>query len=115
MTSKVLNMMLLESFPNLKEKYLNEVGWQEGDDTGSHTVYGDVLTPYIINSIETNNIKEVKKVFNFLEEVLRLEEAYSDEVIAYSVLESIAHLIKCNPSLLPYLGQYTKKILDELG
>jgi len=108
-------MMLVKSFPSLKEKYLDEVSWQEGDDTGSHTVYGDVLTPYLVNSIAINNVKEVTQVFNFLEDVLRLEDNYSNEVIAYSVLENIACLFQRNNSLKSYLGQYTKKLLDELS
>ena len=115
MTSKTLNMMLVKSFPNLKDKYLNEVSWQEGDDTGSHTVYGDVLTPYLINCIATNNVKETKQVFNFLEEILRLEDNYGDEVVAYSVLENIAHLFQRNKSLKSYLGQYAEKLLNELS
>ena len=115
MTSKILNTMLVTSFPNLQENYLNEVSWQEGDETGSHTVYGDVLTPHLVDCIATNNIQEVKRIFDFLEEVLRLEDNYSDEVIAYSVLENIAYLFKHNDSLKSYLGQYTKKLLAELS
>lgn len=37
--------------------------WQEGDETGAHTVYGDVFTPYIVNCIENNNQKEIEKKF----------------------------------------------------
>lgn len=77
MTSAELNKMMVTHFPNLKEKYLDEVSWQEGDDTGSHTVYGDVLTPYLIDKIIKKDENEVKKIFSFLEGILKLEDIYS--------------------------------------
>ena len=51
MNSIELNKLLIEKFPNLIDDYCDEVGWQEGDETGSHIVYGDVFTPYIVKCI----------------------------------------------------------------
>ncbi len=42
MTSKCLNQKLLAAFPELERPYRDQTEWQEGDDTGSHVVYGDV-------------------------------------------------------------------------
>ena len=76
MDSKKLNIMLIESFPNLIDEYREEVQWQEGDDTGSHAVYGDVLSPYLIKCIEQNNTSEVIKILVFIEKVLELNIKY---------------------------------------
>ncbi|MGG5372411.1 hypothetical protein [Enterococcus sp. AZ196] len=65
MTSKELNLLLIKTFPNLNNAYMQEVSWQEGNSTGSHTVYGDVLTPYVISCIENNNQKEIKEIFTY--------------------------------------------------
>jgi len=114
MKSEYLNLMLIENFPNLKRKYLDEISWQEGNSTGSHTIYGDVLTPYLVECIIGDNTNEIKKIFDFLEKILEMKDLYSDEVISYSVIESIVYLFKGRDFLLLYLGNNTKKVLDEL-
>ena len=60
MTNKELNQFLIASFPELKHAYNEEVSWQEGDDTGSHVVFGDVFTPYLEKLIETKNEEKFK-------------------------------------------------------
>lgn len=89
MNNKDLNLLLIKKFPNLKEKYCKEVDWQEGDETGSHVVYGDVFSPYIEDIIEKNNTKMVKNVFEFIEDILIMNDKYSSEVVLYSVLERL--------------------------
>ena len=89
MTSKELNLKLLKAFPELEDIYKEEVEWQEGDDTGSHVVFGDVLTPYLLEKINTGNAAIMKKIFDFLEELLISDDEYASEVITCSILESI--------------------------
>lgn len=89
MTSKEFNLRLIEALPEIKDRYDEEVEWQEGDDTGSHVVFGDVLTPYLLENIKAKNINIVKMVFDFLEEMLKTNDVYASEVITCSVLESI--------------------------
>lgn len=57
MDAKQLNRRLVNRFPELEEKYHDEVDWQEGDGTGSHVVYGDVFAPYIEKIIIEKNMK----------------------------------------------------------
>ena len=114
MDAKYLNQLLIMKFPNLQESYEEEVSWQEGDSTGSHIVYGDVLTPYLMECVEKNYTEEVKKIFNFLEEILLLKNKYSDEVIAFSVLEGIFHLLNENSLLQKLLGGKTRGVFEEL-
>jgi hypothetical protein len=114
MKSKELNRMLLDCFPNLHDQYYDEVRWQEGDDTGSHIVYGDVLTPYFTKCIEEKNEIEVVKILNFIEHVLGLNNKYSDEVIAFSVLEGLENRDAEFSALANNYGKLTKNIVDEL-
>jgi len=111
MTSAELNKMLVNKFPELKEKYIDEVSWQEGDDTGAHTVYGNVLTPYLVDCISKDNRQEFQAIFDFLENLLEIEDSYIDEVVYFSVLESIAYIFKEKTCLIAYLGEKCKKAI----
>ena len=113
MKSNQLNRLLIEKFPNLQEKYLDEVSWQDGDSTGSHVVYGDVLTPYLVECITNNDIQEFKKIFDFLEEVLALKDEYSDNVIACSVIESITYLLIEYEHLQLLLGDSSRMLFEQ--
>lgn len=114
MDVKQLNQLLINKFPELKKEYHEEVDWQEGDETGSHVVYGDVFTPYIEKNIIQQNDTEIKKVFVFIEEILAKHQKYSDEVIMFSVLERLMldkeQLQRCKK----YLGKCTEKTIREM-
>ena len=49
---KIMNLMLIEEFPELKTQYEEEINWQEGDETGSHVIYGDIFAPFIKEKIK---------------------------------------------------------------
>ena len=91
MEAKELNRLLIDRFPELEKKYHDEVDWQEGNETGSHVVYGDVLAPYLEAAVAQNKQEVLKKMFVFVEEILCQNEDYSDEVIMFSVLERILY------------------------
>lgn len=82
MKSDELNKKLIERLPNLHKKYDDEVSWQEGASTGYHTVYGDVLTPYLVECILQNDKQEINNIFSFLEDLLSLNDEYANEVIS---------------------------------
>lgn len=115
MKSDDLNKKLIEHLPKLREKYDDEVSWQEGDSTGSHTVFGDVLTPYLVERILQNDTQEIVNIFNFLEDLLCLNDKYADEVISLSVFESTAYLFKEKTYLSELLGKHSRKILEEVS
>ena len=110
-----LNKILINNFPNLQEKYDDEVSWQEGDYTGSHVVYGDVFTPYLVECVSINNTTEIKKIFDFLEEILLMKDKYSTEVVAVSVIESVVYLLSESDYLQSFLGDETKVIFEEIN
>lgn len=41
MDAKQMNQFLLENFPELEEKYHEEVDWQEGDETVYNMLFTD--------------------------------------------------------------------------
>ncbi len=115
MKSDDLNKKLIEHLPKLRERYDDEVSWQEGDSTGSHIVFGDVLTPYLVECILQNDRQEIANIFNFLENLLCLNDKYVDEVISLSVIESTVYLFKERTYLTELLGQHLRKVLEEVS
>lgn len=114
MKSCELNRLLIEKFPNLIQEYRDEVDWQEGDETGSHTVYGDVFTPYIVKCIENKKDADLIVIFEYLELVLIKQDEYASEVIALSVLESIQYLLEEKSKYKDMMGNETKKVFEKL-
>jgi len=83
------NRRLTSTFPELTSLYNDEVSWQEGDETGCHVVFGDVLRPYLNKMLLEKNEMQLQRIFDFLEELLEQDEKYLDEVIYLSVLAQI--------------------------
>ena len=89
MTSTQLNLKLIESFPQIKDLYIEETSWQDGDETGSHVVYADIFVPFIREQIVGKNEQMLIKIFNYIEGLLNLKDEYANEVVALSVIESL--------------------------
>lgn len=115
MDSKELNDKLIRSFPELENLYRDEVSWQEGDNTGSHIVFGDVFTPFLEKSINEKSKNNVESSFLFIEEILKCNDKYSEEVIVFSVLENLVSIIKEEPWIHKYIKVRTKHELEHLG
>ena len=89
MTSKELNLKLIDSFPEVKDVYYEETSWQDGDETGLHVVYADVFVPFIKAQISDGQEQTLASAFHYIENLLELNDEYANEVIALSVLESL--------------------------
>jgi hypothetical protein len=89
MTARELNQKLITAFPELERAYHEQTDWQEGDDTGSHVVYGDVLVPVISALANNGSFGSLKRYFDFIEGTIALDDEYATDVMATSVIESI--------------------------
>ena len=114
MNVKQLNNLLIDTFPELIASYHDEVDWQEGDETGSHVVYGDVFMPYVEKVINEENDEDMKRIFKFIEDVLLLNEEYSDEVIMFSVLERLIY-DGCLQKCMNWFGNYTRNVIGKMN
>ncbi len=114
MNNEKMNIMLIEEFPELLNLYQSEVSWQEGNNTGSHIVYGDVFTPYFIECLDKKNEIKILKILNFIEHILKLDFTYSNEIIAFSVLERIKIKYSDSMILKKQMGILTSKIWNEI-
>ena len=89
MNSKELNLKLVEVFPEIKDSFVRETSWQDGNETGSHIVYADVFVPFIKKQISNKDQQLLVRIFTYVEELLLSNDEYTSEVIALSVLESL--------------------------
>lgn len=113
MTSRELNLKILEYFPKLKNAYEDEVSWQEGDETGSHVVYGDVFVPHFEQNLNARNIEGLTYMFKFLEDLLAMEDDYAENVIAVNVIEGNEDKL-IDSEIHKLLGPRTKKVLWDM-
>lgn len=110
MTSKELNVKLITFLPELKAAYQDEVSWQEGDDTGSHIVFEDVLLPYLLEQLERGRKETVKRIFDTIEHLLTLRDEYVENVIALSFLEGLFYEPQAAKACRAFMGEKTEKM-----
>ena len=89
MESREVNIKLLKAFPEIALEYKEEIAWQDGDDTGSHIVYGDVFVPFIKKQFKEERDNILERIFDYLEMLLAENDEYINEVVAFSVIESL--------------------------
>lgn len=115
MNSKQMNQRLVNSFPELETKYYEEVNWQEGDETGSHVVYGDVFAPYIEQMVIQQNNMELLNIFDFIENILAENDEYFEEVIMFSVLERLMSDKEIFNKCKLYFGKRTEVLSEKIA
>ena len=115
MTSRELNLKLIEHFPEIKDSFYDETSWQDGDETGSHVVYEDVFVPFIKKEIFQKKERELSTIFNYIEGLLCLDDEYVNEVIALSVIESLLFDEYVDKSyVIQFVGQRTLNMIKEI-
>ena len=115
MTSKELNLNLVKYFPEIKDVYIQETSWQDGDDTGSHVVYADIFVPFIKSQIAQNNKVLLVRIFKYIEQLLTLNNEYINEVVALSVLESLLFDEDVdNAYFMQFVHQSTLQLITEI-
>lgn len=116
MKAKELNQLLLDAFPELKEKFEEETSWQDGIDTGSFIVFEDVFMPFLEANVEMNNIDMIERIYSFIEKLCEIEDSYVENVLYVAILENISDYVNPEPfekylkskSLKIYMDNYKK-------
>ncbi|MCL2853729.1 MAG: hypothetical protein FWE20_12010 [Defluviitaleaceae bacterium] len=109
-----LNRLLIKNFPQLQQEYSEQISWQDGENTGAHVVYGDVFNPYLIEIISNSQKNEMQTAFDFVEQMLMLDDEYAENVMCVTVLESVAHIFRDDPRLFEHLGEKSAKLMHEI-
>ena len=115
-----LNQTLFARFPELARPYasLRDV-WQH-KEPGPHIVYGDVLTPHIIQLLESRSSdSSLQAIFEYLEELLSQRDQSIKDVVGASVLErlndKVAWRRRARAFMGPHALQLSKQLQDAWG
>ena len=89
MSNKELNSLLLNKVPEIKEEFEKETSWQEGLETGSHVVFQYVLVPFSISALEKEQDDVIKRIFDFINNIIKTGGNFEKEVVQLSFLEPL--------------------------
>ena len=64
------NTILLNTFPDLKEKFDEETSWQQGIESPIMSTFEDVFVPYIVKQLADNNVENIKKIADIIEDMI---------------------------------------------
>ncbi len=115
LTYDELSDALIREFPELREKYEQELEWWSPDTPGPHIVYGDIFTPYLVEGLESGrDTVRLERAFRLLEELIANSDVKVQEVAVVTVLE----YLQGKPSLLnraePYMGPLASFAIRDL-
>lgn len=95
-----INGALVRALPELKARYDEETAaW--GEEMGPHVIYGDVLNPVLSELLSRDydpgeDVEMLRRIFNFLEELL----AHPDPEYAEVARTTVAEHLDGHPDLL---------------
>lgn len=113
MTERELNVLLIETFPEIRKDllaYMEEDG--EGMDTGCFLTHEDVLHPFVVAAIEGNDTEVLRRVGDYIESLLTSHDDYAENVATVGLVEWLAfdHPSK---TVRSSLGERGKALYDE--
>jgi hypothetical protein len=115
-----LNQELLTRVPHVVPEYLAIKKRWDGKEPGPHIVYGDALTPFLIDLLEaTGREAELQSIFELLEELANQEDPKVQEVVATSVLERLNDKAEWRTRARQFMGpttlQFSRDIEEAWG
>ena len=110
---KYINLveMLILKIPEIKNLYEKEINWWGDEEPGAHNIFGDIVNPYFLCLLKTEETQEhLKRVFDFLEEMAKSEDKLVQEVLNCTVLERLGDDKEILKRASKYMGQKTKNM-----
>ncbi len=83
------NNLILNMFPSIKEAFEENTSWQAGIETAIILTYEDVLVPYIVEQLNQNNLEQINKIVNLIEDMITSNDDYLFNVALIGVLEAL--------------------------
>ncbi len=83
------NNLILNMFPSIKEAFEENTSWQDGIETAIILTYEDVLVPYIVEQLNQNNLEQINKIVNLIEDMITSNDDYLFNVALIGVLEAL--------------------------
>ncbi len=114
MTSDTLVDNLLDNIPELKSMYNKEMEWWN-EFPGNHIVFGDLIIPFLIDSIDSEiNINIVKRIFRFFERMATSQDKDVKNVLVVTILESLGDSKEILKKAKNYMGTETLRLSNSV-
>ena len=82
------NRLLTDEFPEMKRLYDEESDYYSDLE---YLFYEDVFVPYVVKSLGENNDNELKKIFGFVENLLKNGDGELINMVGVAVVESLCN------------------------
>lgn len=107
--------LLLESIPEIKQLYNEEINWWDGEFPGLHNIFGNVLNPYLTKLLsEDENTELLKRIFDYIENMATSDDKYVHNVLDVTILEYLDDDKNIRETSLKYMGTNTKEISKKI-
>jgi hypothetical protein len=111
MIYETLVNMLIQSIPELEQAYIKEMEWWDGEQSGAHNIFGDVLNPFLIEKLNLLDDRHlIERIFDFLELMALSQDEKVKEVLACTVLERLGDDKSMLRQAESFMKENTKKI-----
>jgi hypothetical protein len=111
-----LNTELLRRLPQLRKRYAELQGLWGEEEPGPHVVYGDVLVPYLIESLtEAPDNSGLTAAFAFLEDLLGVDNQEIRDLVGASVLEDLYDVPGARTRAKQHMGPATRRLAEQIG
>ena len=101
--------LLTDRFAEMERIYLSEEEFYVGLP---YIMYGPEFVPYIMQQLRSKNTEELRRIFNFIEDMLENGDKGVDELIYIAVLESLffeEDFRRLKPTIEHLFGELTIK------
>jgi hypothetical protein len=115
-TYEQLGDRLVEVLPELAPGYQAMLEHWGDDKPGPHIVYGDLLSPWLFQMLETcEEAETLKAIFGLMEELAHNSDRHVVEVVQMTVLEYLLHDDeRMNRARESYMGPRTLELSYEI-
>ena len=109
-----MNRILLDRFPELKNRFIEETSWQDGINTGSYVVYQDVLMPYIVECFSKNDTDAINRIIAFVEDLASSDDYEVRNLIGVTIIDNV-RMYDIEDRFVSLMGPHSKILYDEWG
>jgi hypothetical protein len=106
---------LVEAVPDLRGRYEEEHRWWGDEKPGPHIIFGDVLTPYLIDLLDSERQEgKLRQVFAFLELLASHADIHIQELVAVTVCERLGDCQEHLRKAYKFMGPRTRRFSEEV-
>jgi hypothetical protein len=106
---------LVEAVPDVRGRYEEERCLWGDEKPGPHIIFGDVLTPYLIDLLNLERQEgKLREVFEFLERLANHPDVHIQELVAVTVCERLGDYREHLKKAYKFMGPRTRQFSEEI-